>query len=179
MDEPLILVIDLEATCASDGSITPDQMEIIEVGAVWATCAGEVIDTFQRFVRPVERPQLTSFCMDLTHIDQGSIDTAQNWPTVAAELARFARMHVGQLWGSWGNYDARQIERENNRYGLVAPLAELTHVNFKAAFAKSRRIKQVGMTTALQIAGLQLEGEHHRALPDARNIARLLPYALR
>ena len=31
---------------------------------------------------------------------------------------------------------------------------------------------------ALQIVGLELEGKHHRALADARNIARLLPWAL-
>lgn len=48
----------------------------------------------------------------------------------------------------------------------------------KATFAKARKIKQVGMATALQIVGLELEGEHHRALSDARNIARLLPWAL-
>ena len=174
----MILVIDLEATCADDGSITPEQMEVIELGAAWATPAGEVIDTLQRFVRPTERPTLTPFCRSLTHIEQASIDTAPSWPTVAAELAEFARLHAGQYWGSWGAYDRRQIERESARHGLADPLAGLAHQNLKAAFAKRRKIKQVGMATALQIVGLELEGEHHRALADARNIARLLPWAL-
>ncbi|MFN3812387.1 MAG: exonuclease domain-containing protein [Roseateles asaccharophilus] len=177
MDAP-ILVIDLEATCSDDGSITPEQMEVIELGAVWATPAGEVIATMQRFVRPTERPTLTPFCLSLTHIEQASIDTAPNWPTVAAELAEFARLHAGQCWGSWGKYDARQIERETARHAFADPLAGLSHVNLKAAFAKARRIKQVGMAMALQIVGFELEGEHHRALSDARNIAKLLPYAL-
>nr|WP_283773250.1 3'-5' exonuclease [Craterilacuibacter sp. RT1T] len=178
------MVIDLEATCADDGSITPEQMEVIELGAVWATSAGEVIATLQRFVRPTERPTLTPFCMGLTHIEQASIDTAPSWPAVAAELAEFARLHAGQCWGSWGSwgswgkYDARQIERETARHGLADPLAGLPHQNLKAAFAKRRKIKQVGMATALQIVGLELEGEHHRALSDARNIARMLPWAL-
>lgn len=153
-------------------------MEIIELGAVWATPGGEVIDTMQRFVRPTERAILTPFCMGLTHIEQANIDTAPCWPTVAAELAEFARLHTGQCWGSWGAYDHRQIERESARHGLADPLAGLPHVNLKATFAKARKIKQVGMITALQIAGLQLEGDHHRALWDARNIARLLPFAL-
>ena len=87
----MILVIDLEATCCDQGTITPEQMEVIELGAVWATPAGEVIDTLQRFVRPTERPTLTPFCMELTHIEQASIDTAPSWPAVAAELAEFAR----------------------------------------------------------------------------------------
>jgi inhibitor of KinA sporulation pathway (predicted exonuclease) len=174
----VILVIDLEATCSDDGSITPEQMEVIELGAVWATPAGEVIDTLQRFVRPTERPTLTPFCIELTHIQQAQIDTAPSWPTVAAELAEFARLHAGQCWGSWGAYDRRQIERESARNGLADPLAGLPHQNLKAAFAKRRKIKQVGMATALQIVGLELEGEHHRALSDARNIARMLPWAL-
>lgn len=174
----MILVIDLEATCADDGSITPEQMEVIELGAVWATPQGEVIATLQRFVRPTERPTLTPFCMELTHVEQACIDTAPSWPTVAAELAEFARLHTKQCWGSWGAYDRRQIERESARHGLADPLAGLTHQNLKANFAKRRKIKQVGMATALQIAGLELEGEHHRALSDALNIAKLLPHVL-
>ncbi|MDC6237022.1 exonuclease domain-containing protein [Ralstonia solanacearum] len=170
------LVVDLEATCDENA---PDfDMEIIEVGAVWATPAGAILDTFQSFVRPIERPQLTPFCLALTHIEQDRIDAASSWPTVAAELAEFAQRHAGQCWGSWGAYDRRQIERENARHGVADPLAGLPHQNLKARFAKARKIKQVGMMTALQIVGLAPQGEHHRALADALNIARLLPWAL-
>jgi inhibitor of KinA sporulation pathway (predicted exonuclease) len=35
------------------------------------------------------------------------------------------------------------------------------------------------MRTALQIVGLALEGDNHRALDDAINIARLLPFCPR
>ena len=70
----MILVIDLEATCCDQGSIPPEAMEIIELGAVWATQQGEVIATLQRFVRPSERPTLTPFCRSLTRIEQASID---------------------------------------------------------------------------------------------------------
>ncbi|MGM9516787.1 DNA polymerase III [Roseateles sp. DB2] len=34
------------------------------------------------------------------------------------------------------------------------------------------------MTKPLQIAGFEIEGDHHRALADALNIARLLPWSL-
>ncbi|GAA0833676.1 3'-5' exonuclease [Cupriavidus pauculus] len=171
-----ILIIDLEATCADDGTIPPEQMQVIEIGAVWATPAGEVIDTFQRFVRPTERAMLTPFCVSLTHIDQASIDAAPSWPTVATELAEFAQRHQqpGSWWGSWGAFDRNQMERESARHGIDNPLAMLSHQNLKAAFAKARKIKQCGMATALRIVGLELQGEHHRGLSDAQNIARLL-----
>lgn len=174
----MILVIDIEATCADDGSIPSEEMEIIELGAVWATSGGEVIETMRRFVRPIERPQLTSFCSSLTHIKQASIDAAPSWAIVAAELTEFCRLHPGKCWGSWGAFDANQIQRESVRHAIADPLPGLFHINLKASFAKIRKIKQVGMATALQIAGLELEGEHHRALSDARNIARLLPLIL-
>lgn len=106
------------------------------------------------------------------------IEAAPTWPIVAVELAEFAHRHAGECWGSWGAYDRRQIEREGARHGVADPLAGLAHVNLKASFAKPRRIKQVGMMTALRLAGLELVGEHHRALDDAVNIARLLPWSV-
>ncbi|WP_020656645.1 3'-5' exonuclease [Massilia niastensis] len=174
----MILVIDLEATCADDGSIESHEMEIIELAAVWATPAGDVRDILQSFVRPVEHAQLTQFCTGLTHIQQTQVDAAPHWSTVAADLAAFTRLHRGQYWGSWGNYDARQLERDCARHGIASPLIGLAHINLKARFAKMRRIKQVGMATALRIVGLELEGKHHRAVSDAQNIARLLPFSL-
>ena len=49
-------------------------------------------------------------------------------------------------------------------------------MNLKRQFAKSRKIKEVGMARALQMVGLPLDGAHHRGLDDARNIAKLLPW---
>lgn len=178
-DRRLILVIDLEATCCDQGSIPSEAMEIIEAGAVWSTSAGEVVDTCQRFVRPINNPTLTPFCRSLTHIEQASTDVAPGWSVVAADLAEFAHLHSGQYWGSWGAYDRRQFERECVRYGIANPLTGLPHVNLKASFSKARKIKQTGMATSLRIAGLELEGDHHRALSDALNIAKLLPACMR
>lgn len=182
MRRSLVLVIDLEATCADDGSIPPDVMEVLEVGAVWVTPEGPILDRFHSFVRPTERPQLTDFCKRLLpHIDQAIIDAAPGWPAVAAKLAEFALRHQqpNSWWGSWGAFDCNQIERECYRHGISNPLAALEHVNLKRAFAKARKIKQVGMVTALQIVGLTPEGVHHKADDDALNVAQLLPFCSR
>lgn len=170
-----ILVVDLESTCDED---SPDfDNEVIEVGAVWATSTGEILDTFQRFVRPIENPRLTPFCMALTHIEQACVDAAFAWPKVAAELAAFAQGHAGLCWASWGASDRRQIEGECARHGIADPFAGLPHRDLKATFAKKRRIKRVGMKTAMQIVGIAPQGDHHRALSDALNIAMLLPWS--
>ena len=173
-----ILVIDLEATCDEGDGIPADQMEIIEIGAVWATAEGKVLDAFQSLVRPVVRPQLTPFCRQLVGIDQVEVDAADLFPVVAARLASFAQLHqAGQkTWGSWGKFDATQLARDCERHGAPHPLQDFEHVNLKRRFAKARKIKEVGMARALQMVGLELDGSHHRGLDDARNIAKLLPW---
>ena len=85
-----VLVIDLEATCDDADGLSVSDMEIIEIGAVWATAEGSVLDTFQALVRPVMRPQLTPFCRQLTNIQQADVDGAELFPVVAARLASFA-----------------------------------------------------------------------------------------
>ena len=176
-----VLVIDLEATCADDGSISPELMEVLELGAVWVSPEGHIVDRFHSFCRA--KQPLTAFCKRLLpHIDQATIDAAPAWPAVAAGLAEFAqlRRQSGSCWGSWGAFDHNQISRESVRHSVADPLAGLEHFNLKRAFAKARgNIRQVGMLKALEIAGLTLENSHHRALDDALNIARLLPFCPR
>jgi inhibitor of KinA sporulation pathway (predicted exonuclease) len=175
-----VLVIDLEATCSSDLSIVPECMEIIEIGAVWVSSMNHILDQFQSFVRPIENPQLTSFCTELTGIEQHQIDQANTWPEVANALRQFVAQYESteSIWASWGVWDRKQIEKESYRHRVPNPLIKLSHCNLKADFAKSRKIKQVGMVTALKISGMSIEGEHHRAISDALNISRLLPYVL-
>lgn len=171
-----VLVIDLEATCSNDESITGSNMEIIEIGACWVNPGGEILDTFQTFVRPVVNRILTSFCTELTTIRQDQVDGAPTFDQVAPLLQEFALKHLEQnsIWASWGAYDRNQFEFDSARHGVENPVTHLPHANLKKLFAKKRKIKRVGMMGALQIAGIEHTGEHHRALDDAINISKLL-----
>src|SRR5690606_27193428 len=84
-----ILLVDLEATCSDDDSISAEQMETIEIGACWVGSDGTVFERFQSFVRPVANPKLTSFCTNLTGIQQGNVDGAPLFPVAAASLSQF------------------------------------------------------------------------------------------
>lgn len=175
---PNILVIDLEATC--DENAPSFDMETIEVGGVWAAGDGSVLDCFQAFVRPVVNPGLTPFCLALTGIRQADVDNAPTFPAVAEALRVFVARHQepGARWVSWGAWDNLQVLRDCERHGIAPPI-DLPHVNAKRLFAKARHIgKQVGMAKACELVGLRLEGMHHRALDDALNVARLLPWVL-
>lgn len=175
-EDQCVLIIDLEATCDEGDRLLAEEMEIIEIGAVWASADGRVIDTFQALVRPVLHPHLTSFCKQLTGINQSDVDDAEPFPIAAAKLASFAQrlQSDSTVWGSWGQFDANQLARECGRHGVQHPLIGFEHVNLKRRFAKGRKIKEVGMARALQMVGCALEGAHHRGLDDAKNIAKLL-----
>ncbi|HDR8951134.1 3'-5' exonuclease [Burkholderia vietnamiensis] len=173
---PTILVVDVEATCAEN---EPDfDMEMIEVAAVWVGADGSILDRFQSFVRPIFNPQLEPFCTQLTGITQADVDAAPLFPEVADALRAFVARHLqaGSIWTSWGSYDRTQFTRDSARHDVSMPIA-LPHENAKSMFAKTQRIgKQVGMARACALAGLPLIGTHHRALDDALNVARLLPW---
>lgn len=178
--EQRFLVVNLEATCADDGSITAEEMEIIEIGACWATASGVVLQRFQHFVRPMQRPILSPFCLSLTGIAQVDIDRAPPFPVAAQALREFiSETSVpGAIWMSWGAYDFKQVVRDSERYGIASPL-EMPHQNAKKMFAKAQRIgKEVGMTKACALTHIVMEGEHHRGLDDAVNIGKLMPWIL-
>nr|WP_225926820.1 3'-5' exonuclease [Pseudomonas triticicola] len=90
----------------------------------------EVVDEFQRFVRPRINPVLTDFCKQLTSIQQADVDGASTYAEVGQELEAFIAQYPDAAWASWGDYGARQLERDA---GLACPplLSALQHFNVK------------------------------------------------
>ena len=178
---PHWLVIDLEAT-TDDGGWPIEEMEVIEIGASVVTRAGREVDHFQRFIRPQRRPLLTPFCRQLTRITQANIDAGAPMVQVWQQFERWLGQHLPKLegWASWGDYDRQQLEQEWQQKKLDSALARLPHMNLKQQFAHARQLRRApGLNSALQLAGMQFNGQQHRALEDARNTARLLPLILK
>ena len=178
---PHWLVIDLEAT-TDDGGWPIEEMEVIEIGASVVTRAGREVDHFQRFIRPQRRPLLTPFCRHLTRNTQANIAAGAPLPQVWEQFERWLGQHLPKLegWASWGDYDRKQLEQEWQQKKLDSALARLPHMNLKQQFAQARQLKSApGLNSALQLAGMQFNGQQHRALEDARNTARLLPLILK
>jgi inhibitor of KinA sporulation pathway (predicted exonuclease) len=173
---PNYLVVDLEATCDDNHAMPREQTEIIEIGAVLVDAATLApIDEYATFVRPVVHPRLTPFCTRLTTITQEDVERAPTFRFVAPKLAAFGK---DALFCSWGAYDRGQLERDARRCGIKAPLGP-RHCNLKQLFARAAGERgECGTYAALRRVGLTPTGTHHRGIDDARNIARLLPYAL-
>ena len=168
------LIIDLEATCADDGSIPREQMEIIEIGAVLQNARTfEIESEFQTFVRPTVHTVLSPFCTRLTTITQAQVDAAPLFPAALEQLNAW-RAPFDALFCSWGDYDARQIRVDCERHGVRYPFEN--HLNVKARFAACLNIRKQGLGQALERLGLRFEGVQHRAIDDARNIARIVAH---
>ena len=100
--------VDLEATCDEvDESesprpleVAPDQMETIEIGLVVIDLETlEIVDEFQRFVRPQINPTLTDFCKKLTSIQQADVDGAgtycRGWPKARSVYCAISKRCLG------------------------------------------------------------------------------------
>ena len=80
------LVIDFECTCI-ESRVTTWHHEIIEFPCVLVNAkTNKIIDTFREYVKPVENPELSEFCTQLTGITQEDVDNASTLPVV---LERF------------------------------------------------------------------------------------------
>ncbi len=173
------LVIDLEATCCDKKTIPRHEMEIIEIGAVMVDAKNLIpVSEFQTFIKPLRNPILTEFCKQLTSITQAEVDSAEIYPNAIARFKQWQLQYSNFIFGSWGDYDRKQFEQDSKFHKIPYPIAS-AHINLKHLFTVNQNLKKrYGMAKAIELAGLDLIGTHHRGIDDARNIALLLPYIL-
>ncbi|MGP4112128.1 exonuclease domain-containing protein [Streptomyces sp. 4N509B] len=177
-DEPALLnVVDVEATCWR-GQPPPGAVnEIIEIGlTVVDLPARRRVSRHRVLVRPT-RSTVSSFCTELTGLTQAEVERGVTFAEACRVLV--AEHDAGRRpWASWGDYDRGQFARQCRADGVAYPFghpAERTHTNAKAVFAEAHGLRgRPGMSKALRIAGLPLEGRHHRGEDDAWNIAALV-----
>ena len=167
------IIIDLEATCWKN-VMDFTKMEIIEIGAVkLAEVSLEVSGEFSCFVRPVESPQLSDFCQELTSIRQQEVDAAEPFNIVFPRLLEWIGEDDCRIV-TWGNYDIKQFDIDCQRHGIELPEKFKTqHINLKKEFAKLKHCRPCGMKQALRFLNIPLAGIHHRGIDDARNIVRI------
>jgi 3'-5' exoribonuclease 1 len=173
------VVVDLEATCWEGGSIADkDKMEIIEIGAVrLESASGLVQDEFASFIRPVVEQTLSSFCQSLTTIQQSDVDAAGYFYEVFPRFLDWIGPEPFRLC-SWGAYDLNQFRKDCLRHGVPVPHTFEQHINLKKEFSLLFNVRPMGMKGALAHLKIPAEGQHHRGIDDARNIARLATHIL-
>jgi len=169
----LLNVVDVEATCWAGDPPAGAVSEIIEIGlTVVDLRAGERVSRHGVLVRP-ERSVVSEFCTELTGLTQEQVDGGISFAEACRLLA--ARYAAGRRpWASWGDYDRHQFTRQCGATGTPYPFGQ-RHTNAKLVFTQAYGLRRrPGMAQALRVAGLPLEGRHHRGEDDAWNIAALV-----
>ncbi|MCE2996246.1 MAG: exonuclease domain-containing protein [Cyclobacteriaceae bacterium] len=166
------IIFDLEATCWE--GFDKSQNETIEIGALKVNDNREIVSEFSSFIKPLKNPILSDFCKQLTSIQQEDVDQAQHFNEVIEKFKEWIDCDSGDYWlCSWGFYDRKQFESDCAIFQLDTTWLN-RHINIKQQHGQLRKLpRALGMSNALALEGIKLEGIHHRGIDDARNIAKI------
>lgn len=167
----IFLIVDLEGTCCDDGSIPDNERETIEIGSV--IFKEEIIGKFSTLVKPIRHPILTEFCRELTGIDQNELAKANGFRDAFASFISWTQEYGEAIFSSWGRYDPQQFNRDCVYHKIKYPFMD--HVDLAGKFSKKTG-RRKGHRGAMKILGITPEGDHHRGLSDAVNIAKMIPF---
>lgn len=177
MKDETIVVVDIEATCWKSETDRPpgSNSEIIEIGVALLNSDGTIIQQEADMLVKPQYSKISQYCTDLTSITQSMVDECLGFGTVLGQFeTRYDTKH--RVWASWGDYDKHMFEKCCKFFGTSYPFSD-SHINVKTVFAEKMGLKNgVGMAKALKIAGIELEGTHHRGRDDAYNTAKLLKF---
>lgn len=181
------LVVDVEATCWPDEQPElrgrqREISEIIEIGAVRLEGPDlRVTGEYQAFVQPIDYPELSAFCRNLTSISQSDVDGAPTFPDGWRAFADWIGGDTAEVvMASWSAYDQHLFDRQCREHGIEGEPG-WSHIDLKAeygrwVFAQEGSRGRFRLAQALERVGVDVTGTAHRALDDARNTARLLQH---
>lgn len=168
-----IIVVDLESTCWEGTPPPGETSEIIEIGVCpLELSTGRRLAKLSILIKPA-RSRVSEFCTRLTTLTQEQVDRGITF-TEACEVLRREYQTRERLWASFGDYDRTMFQKQCEATGVPYPFGP-RHLNVKTLFAVSRGLlNEIGMSEALALMGLPLEGTHHRGDDDAWNVAGIL-----
>eukprot|EP00752_Nemacystus_decipiens_P012256 g10864.t1 len=184
-------ILDFEATCDDKGigGVRFGPQEVIEFPTVLLDATSlDVVDEFRVYVRPVRNPTLTTFCTNLTGIEQPTVDSGVLFAEALLQHTEFLRRNSclpGQrrscLFVTCGDWDLKtMMPGQCKLIGANVPSHFKAWANIKKVFQEVVHPERRGsrgrlppMPDMLSSLGLTLVGRHHSGLDDSRNIARI------
>ena len=167
------IIYDLEATCWL-GRPPGYVQETIEIGAIKINGYGEEIDSFNRFIRPVVNPRLSSFCVELTSITQEQINRASTFPSVIEAFQDWIGIYEEDyLLCSWGKFDKTALVSDCKLHDVEFDWLD-KYLNVKTQYKEIKGLsKPRGLHKAVIKEGFEFTGTQHRGIDDAINLAKV------
>eukprot|EP00746_Dinoflagellata_sp_MGD_P164890 gnl/MRDRNA2_/MRDRNA2_93829_c0_seq1.p1 gnl/MRDRNA2_/MRDRNA2_93829_c0~~gnl/MRDRNA2_/MRDRNA2_93829_c0_seq1.p1 ORF type:complete len:547 (+),score=89.45 gnl/MRDRNA2_/MRDRNA2_93829_c0_seq1:81-1721(+) len=176
------IVLDFEATC--DEGRPPQPQEIIELPLVLVDAKTlRVVDEFRSYVQPQHHRTLTTFCRNLTGIQQHQIDEAPSFRDAFQQACAWLEQHGllrqerhSAALVTCGDWDLKTMLPAQCKVAKLQKIPQLFRewVNIKKTYTAATGKHARGMTEMLDGLGLPLVGHHHSGLDDCRNIAQIL-----
>lgn len=187
-----LIVIDFEATCF-EKPFNRNKQEIIEFPAVLLNLeTGAIEKEFHKYLRPIEIPELSDYCKNLTGITQETVDNGELFPDVMEEFRLWMKATIKEkllvlpktkksdpdgncALLTWGNWDFLiQLRNECNRKKVRKPSFFNQWIDLKEIYIEKGTFKeQFTFGDALVQSGIDFVGRPHSGLDDARNTAAL------
>lgn len=180
-----VVIFDIEASCEDRKLNNHYPMECIEIGAVKIKDR-KIVEEFQTFIKPSKVTQLTPFCTNLTGI---KFEDLENAPSFGDAMLEFYKFFKDCCIYSCGEFDKkfliRELEEKKPSYEendklekcfnyktLISEIAG-SHKNLKPYFARITGKREGGMVYMSKQLNIALNGSHHRALDDSKNLANV------
>lgn len=187
-----LIVIDFEATCF-EKPFNRNKQEIIEFPAVLLNLVtGKIEKEFHKYLRPIEIPELSEYCVNLTGISQETVNEGELLPQVVEDFKVWMKMTIKEyglvlpktkktnLDGNcalvtWGNWDFLiQLRNECKRKKIRYPSFFNQWIDLKEIYIEKGTFKdQFTFGDALEQSKIEFQGRPHNGLDDARNTAML------
>ena len=166
-------VVDLECTCWEYNDPEKQSHETIEIGAVLLDGDLNILKSISIYARPVEYPQLTSYCTQLTGISQEDVDTAPTFDNAMREFSSWVGDCKDVVLCSWGEFDKKQLMEECVKHACAYPFDQC-HINIKQEYLRKLNRTKGGLQKACRVCGISFEGTPHNGKDDAIMAAKVL-----
>lgn len=143
--------------------------EIIQIGAIKLDSNFNMIDTFNKYVKPEIYKDIHPFIQDMTGITKSDVKDASNFSQVYKEFKKFISSKKSVLC-VWGTSDLKELYRNVNYYNLPSKTLPKSYINiqeYASKYFKNPTGKSIGLQNAISILGIEQNRSYHDALNDA------------
>lgn len=149
--------------------------EIIEIGAVKLNEKKEIIDSFQRLIKPQVYNWIHDSIHEVIHVNYKDLAHGTPFPQAVQEFIRWCGEEY--CFFTWGNQDVMELQRNMKYYELLRLIpGPVTYYDVQKLFAI--RYEENGERRSLEFAAEKLQikkkMDFHRAAADAYYTACIL-----
>lgn len=173
------IIYDLEFTVSRNARYSS---EIIDIGAVKVVQGDDglyVADTFHSFVRPSNRPVLSTDTVQFTGITQRDIDAAPLFPEAVKQFIAWLGTDSPYYLCAWGPDDRQKLVSHCRTHHIDLGWIHNTNdiqKQISRLFGSNGKYRQLSLSQALELCNIDFDGQQHRALDDAVNTAQVFMY---